>query len=310
MLANVLFWVDRTLLNSDRFAAAVEETMARPDVQDRFATVISQQAASELDVQARVSARLPDELQFLVPLAGDSVTEELLYRVSLRVLSSDFTADLQGDIVRNLHAQVIATLEDNDDRAVHVQGQSLVLDLRPIIERIFERIGLPVPARLQAAGIEGRGVVVLVDESSGLSAASFFVTNRIAILVVSVLIAIACLAGAVLLSGKGIRGVSRAGFAVAAAGLLTMLILAITNFLIPDERVVLRELLHALEQSLRTESLLLVIVGATMVLGTDAGVRTNFTTARRSIATRLQRVSPSSALLMGIGGLILMLWAF
>src|SRR4051812_45871047 len=96
MLANILFWVDHTLLNSDRFAAAVEETMARPDVQDRFATVISQQAASELDVQARVSARLPDELQFLVPLAGDSVTEELLYRVSLRVLSSDFTADLQG----------------------------------------------------------------------------------------------------------------------------------------------------------------------------------------------------------------------
>jgi len=78
LVANVLFWVDRTLLDSDRFADAVDEAMAKPEVQDRMATVISQEGASEIDIQSRLKARLPDELQFLVPLAGDSVTEELL----------------------------------------------------------------------------------------------------------------------------------------------------------------------------------------------------------------------------------------
>ena len=108
-------------------------------------------------------------------MAGDSVTEELLYRYSLRVLSSDITNDVRDDVVRNLHEQVVATLEGDDSKALRAEGDSLVLDLHPFVERVFERVGLPIPNRLQQASAEGKGVVgVLVDDSQGLEAASFF----------------------------------------------------------------------------------------------------------------------------------------
>jgi len=308
VLANHLFWINGTLLNSDNFADAVDVTMARPDVQERLATVISQEAAPEIDLQARLSARLPDELQFLVPLAGDSVTEELLHRVSLRILGSDVTNELRDQVVRNLHAQVIATLEDNDDRALQVEGDSLVLDLRPIVKRIFDRIGQPVPARLQQAGAEGKGVVVLVDDTAALRSASFFVSNRVVFLVLALIIAIGCLAGAAWISGDLRQGLSSAGFAVVAAGIVSLLIVLIGNSFIPDERVVLRELMHSLEQSLRRESLLLVIVGAAMVLGTNAGVQANVSSARRSIEAHVQRFGWGSAALLAMGGLMLLLW--
>ena len=200
LLANVLFWINGTLLNSDNFADAVDETMAKPEVQDRMATVISQEAAPEVDLQARLRTTLPDEVQFLVPLVGDSVTEELLYRLSLRLLSADITADARDAVVRNLHEQVIATLEGDDDKALKAQGNSLVLDLRPIVRGVFERVGLPIPARLEQAGAQGKGVIVLVDDNQGLGAASFFVSNRVVFLVLALVAAIACLASAAWLS--------------------------------------------------------------------------------------------------------------
>ena len=47
LLANVLFWINGTLLDSESFSGAVDETMAKPEVQDLMATVISQEAAPE-----------------------------------------------------------------------------------------------------------------------------------------------------------------------------------------------------------------------------------------------------------------------
>jgi len=104
------------------------------------------------------------------------------------------------------------------------------------------------------------------------------------------------------------QGLSSAGFAVVAAGIVSLLIVLIGNSFIPDERVVLRELMHSLEQSLRRESLLLVIVGAAMVLGTNAGVQANVSSARRSIEAHVQRFGWGSAALLAMGGLMLLLW--
>jgi hypothetical protein len=307
LLANVLFWINGTLLNSDNFADSVDETMAKPEVQDRMATVISQEVAPEIDLQARLRTALPDEVQFLVPLVGDSVTEELLYQVSSRLLSSDVTADARDAVVRNLHEQVIATLEGDDDRALQAQGDNLVLDLRPIIGRVFERVGLPMPARLQQAGAEGKGVIVLVEDSQGLGAASFFVSNRVVFIVLALLAAIASLAGAVWLSRDRMRGISHAGFAVATAGVLTLLLIVIGNSFIPEERVALRELVHSLEANLRKESILLLAVGAIIALGTDPGIRANVAAAQREIGVHVQRVGTGTSLLLALGvvGLLL-----
>jgi hypothetical protein len=309
VLANVLFWVDRTLLNSDRFASAVDEVMAKPEVQDRMATVISQEAAPEIDLQSRLRSRLPDELQFIVPLVGDSVTEELVYRVSLRVLSSDATASARDDVVRNLHDQLVRTLEGDDDKALRAEGDSLVLDLRPLISRVFERVGLPMPARLQQAAAEGRGVIVLVEDNQALGAASFFLSNRVLFLVLALFAAIACLAGAVMLSSDRTRGIAHAGFAVATAGVLTLLIRLIGNSFIPDERLVLRELVHALEANLRKESILLLAIGAIIALGTDAGIRAHVAAAQRSISVQVQRIGTGTSLLIALGVVALVLIA-
>ena len=127
-------------------------------------------------------------------------------------------------------------------------------------------------------------------------------------IVLALLAAVACLAGAALVIGDHMKGLSRAGFAVATAGVLTLLIVAIGNTFIPDERVVLRELVQALETNLRKESVLLLMVGAIIALGTDAGIRANLASARSSISSQMQRVGTGTPLLLALGAAALLLF--
>ena len=103
------------------------------------------------------------------------------------------------------------------------------------------------------------------------------------------------------------RGISHAGFAVATAGVLTLLLIVIGNSFIPEERVALRELVHSLEANLRKESVLLLAVGAIIALGTDAGIRANVAAAQREIGGHVQRVGTGTSLLLALGvvGLVL-----
>jgi hypothetical protein len=113
---------------------------------------------------------------------------------------------------------------------------------------------------------------VLLDDVTGLDQASFFVTNRQTIQVISLAVAIAALVGAIFLSRDRRRGVSRAGYAVLLVGLLTILIVAGVNLVLEaqfEERIAARELLKALEDNLRVQSLALLIAGICIVVLTD-----------------------------------------
>jgi hypothetical protein len=308
LLANLLWWVDGTLFNTDRFAGAVDNTLAQPEVQDRLATVISQEVAKGVDVQDRLQQTLPDDFKFLASFAGDEIEQEVAYRVSLRLLSSGLTADVRNAIVEGLHERVVATLESDNDRLVQAEGNSLVLDLRPAINRVFERLGMDVPDRVQAAEDQGRGVVTLVDNTQALQQASFFVSNRVVFLFLALLLGAACLAGQVLLEPDRMRGASRAGFAIAAVGVLTLLIVFVATQLIPDNRVVLRELVSNFVVNLRRQSIVIVVLGAAIVLLADAKVRASLVSARHSLGTYTQRLGTTPLLIaVGVFGLVLFL---
>jgi hypothetical protein len=308
LLANVLLWVDRTVFDTDRFAEAVDQTMAKPEVQDRLATVISQEVAAQVDVQKQLEGRLPDDLKFIASFAGNEIEETVLYRASHRLLSSGFTADLRNEVVERAHRRLVSILE-SDDAALRAEGDELILDLRPVVNQVFDRVGLAVPARVQQAEAEGRGVVVLMEDTSGLQAASFFVSNRVVFLILALLLGVACLAGFVLLHTNRMAGVSRAGLAVAATGVLSLLLVFIVNQFIPDERIVLRELAHQLQISLRWQSIGIVVIGVAMVLLADAGIRSGLASARSSVGLYWQRLGTGAWLLLAVGacGLLLVL---
>jgi hypothetical protein len=306
-LATVLLWLDLAIFDSGRFARAVSDTLAEPKVQQRLATVISQQAAEEIDVKSRVQANVPENLQFVTKFLSDDVEQSVIYRVTLRLLSSEFTEELSQTVVERLHVRLMNVLEDKG--AVKAENDQLVLDLRPVVERVFERLGLDVPQRLQEAGAQGSGVIVLVEDTKYLQMASVLVSNRNIFLVLMLLASVGCFAGFVWTGTDRVHEVSNTGFAVAATGIVTLLIVFIANQFIPSERVALEALIRNLEGDLRRLCIFLIIIGAAIVATTDLGIRASIHSGYVRVLAASRAIGTGLSLLVAtvVAGFVLLL---
>jgi hypothetical protein len=272
-VANLLIWLDSSIFDSEEFAKSVDSTLDQPAVQQRIGEVIAAEAVEAGDLTTRVQNRLPEEASFLSPII-ETQLQDLIARLTQELLARGIGEDIRNEITIQLHQRLVGVLEDDDQGLVRAEGNQLVLNLAGAGTRVFDRLGITPPARLQG-GAEGSstfGQVVLLDDVTGLDQASFFVTNRQTIQVISLAVAIAALVGAIFLSRDRRRGVSRAGYAVLLVGLLTILIVAGVNLVLEaqfEERIAARELLKALEDNLRVQSLALLIAGICIVVLTD-----------------------------------------
>jgi hypothetical protein len=138
IIGNTGLWVDRTVYDTDNFVATTDDVLDDPDVQE----VLAERFAAELfvaaDVDVRLREELPDGLKFLaLPLSNAS--QEFLRNASLRLLERQPLEDVRNGALRQTHARLINAIEGNSE-AVSTNGDSLVIDLRPVLERVAEDV--------------------------------------------------------------------------------------------------------------------------------------------------------------------------
>ncbi len=306
-LLNHLVWIDTSILDTQEFTDTVTGVLRQDDVRQRTADVLARQAVEAGDLQGRVDQRLPEDTSFLAPIVAAQL-EPLLAQVTERLLATDLAGELETGVVTNLHRQVVAVLEDKG--AVEVQGDAIVLNLQDIEDRIFKRIGITPPQRLQGRLGES-GQVVLVEDASALRQTSFLVKNRIWFSSALLVGAIAAFAGAVMVAPGRRRGLRLVGYSVGAVALLTLLTLLISNLVlnsVAGERLVLREMVRALEGNLRWQSVGLLVLGATLLVLADetilAGV--DKLSARGETALRVFGVGRAALILAAVLAVVLL----
>lgn len=263
---NVMLWVDGTLLDSDEFSQSVEGTLQNDDVQDRFGRGLARFVIERGDLESRLEGELPPRLQFAAPLLSVEL-EPLIAQVVERLLDSGAVERVTQQAIRDFHAGLLALLRD-EDRQISVADGELVLDLNPLLDRLFQRVGVTPPESLGDAGH-----IVILDDTSGLAQASFFVKNSGTLTLLGLLGALLCFAAAIALFARVRLGLRAGGIAALAVGLLTLLTLfAINEVLesISGDRVIARELLRDLESGLRWQSMGLVLAGGCLIAASDA----------------------------------------
>jgi hypothetical protein len=305
LLANVLLWVNSTLISTDGFTAAVNDALDNPEVEQRMADVLAERVVNSDQVQQRIDSELPPNLQLAARAARPQV-ENLVSQVTLQVLESDLTGNLRDTAVRRLHARVLDVLEDRRG-PVEAQNDQIVLDVREIVQRIFDRIGVTPPAAVQQ---ENFGQVVLVRDVTGLKQASTFVRNSTEIAVGAIVIAALLFAAAIFMNRDRRQGVLFCGYAIAAVGLLTLVLLWAGNQVLAssaEERTVLLELVKSLEYNLRLQSLGLIVLGACLVIVADRRLLGFLQSGWNSGAAAVERFGVGRAALIGGAALTLVL---
>ena len=137
LLAN---FVKREALDEDTFRETSQELIAHDDIRDQVAATMVEQLYANVDVAARLEARLPENLQSLAaPIAG--LSREAIDRAARELLERP----QRPDPLRRVRVLVAGSRWSRCSRAtraaLETEGGDVVLDLRPLVVRLGDRFG-------------------------------------------------------------------------------------------------------------------------------------------------------------------------
>jgi hypothetical protein len=307
LAANLLIWADRTVIDRDEFVETVDQTLAKPEVDERIASVITTQIVDSPQYKTFIDENLPSQAAALEPLVRGRARPFIEDAVQT-VLSSELIGSVRNGVLGRLHDQLLAFLE-NERGLTEFQGDALVLDMRDQVNRVLDRLGIDPPEALGGGEGQGEaGTIVLLEDASALRQASWFVQNRAEIIIGLIVLALLCFAAIVLLRRPNSRGFWLVGAIVLAVGLISLFAVPLTNLILGEvmpERIVLQEFVRELLGNLRWQSVVLAILGAIAMVLTDRSVRAHIGQAGNAAVNTVQRVD--STLLLAIAGVLVIL---
>lgn len=155
LLATISVWVERQLLDDETWTETSTELLEDEVIRNTVAIFLVGQLYGHVDVAKQLEGALPGETKRLSgPLAGGLRT--LAEREAGDALAQPPVQSLWEQANRTAHSQLVEFLEGDNDALVAEQGE-VRLDLRTLVKRIGERVGLrDLDRRLpeQAAEIE------------------------------------------------------------------------------------------------------------------------------------------------------------
>ncbi len=139
-LAIFTSWVDRQLLDTDQWVETSGKLLEDEAISDAVADYSVEQLYANVDVSGQLQKRLPDDLKpVAAPLSGG--LREFAMRAAEEALRQPRVQGLWQDANRVAHSQLIEILK-GDNELVSTETGRVVLDLRPIVLQLADRIGL------------------------------------------------------------------------------------------------------------------------------------------------------------------------
>ncbi len=150
------------LLDTDHWVAAIGPTASNPQVQAALSTYLADEIVDATGIDARLETVFPN--QPLVSQAVASSMFNLFQRTLQQVFASDAFERTWIALNRAAHTQLVGALRGESSTLLKIQGNTLYLDLTPLIARGMEQLrqrlpGLAsfvasLPARADAVGID------------------------------------------------------------------------------------------------------------------------------------------------------------
>ena len=313
-LVSVLaIWINRVALDEDTYTDTMSQVLENENVQSVLSVYLVDQLYDNVDVAGELEARLPEDTKALAaPLAGG--LRQVAVPAAERALGSDAVQTIWTEANRRAHQRLLLLLEDEGEFVSTTNGE-VTLDLRDVVLRVGERVGLGARLDEQLPPDAGQIEIIQSDE---LGAAQTMV--RILKFLAYFVWVFAFLAwGLALFLARGRRRQTLRAIALAflVLGLFVLLIRRIVGNRLVDRlvenesvRPAIRDVWSILTETLASSAQTIVIVSVVALLGTWlAGGGGRVTALRRWLAPYFrERV----ALVYGVAAavfLILILWA-
>jgi hypothetical protein len=167
LISSLTVWTRRQLLNTDNWTDLSAQLLQRDDVRAALSAKLVNALFQRVDVAGALEQRLPDQLQAAAPVLAGAL-ENVAPRAANLVLGTAAAQTLWENANRTMHDKLIAVLAGKKLRNVSTEGGDVTLDLRPLVHRLADRLG--VVDKLKARGDPNTGVIVIL-RSNQLEAA-------------------------------------------------------------------------------------------------------------------------------------------
>jgi len=139
-LAIFTSWIDRQALNTDRWVHTSGQLLEDKTISDAVASYAVDQLYANVDVSAVIKQRLPKDVQqFSAPVAAG--VRQVASRAAEQAIQSPRIQQAWKDANRIAHTQLVSILKGNN-QVVSSQNGKVVLNLRPLVLQLADRIGL------------------------------------------------------------------------------------------------------------------------------------------------------------------------
>jgi hypothetical protein len=223
LASSLTLWVQRQLLDTDRWVDTSSQLLQEQDVRDRLAQRLVDGMFEGTEVEQRLEDRLPPSLVPLAaPIAG--ALQNLALDAAENLLERPAVQGLWEDINRRVHTRLVDVLEGNEGGTVTTSGGEVVLDLSPLIARLEDELGVQTNLSPDAGKIT-------IMTSSQLGAAQDAVSTVDALSPILAIVVVVLLVLAVYLA----TGFRREAVRAAAAGVLVVgIVLLLVRRLVGD----------------------------------------------------------------------------
>jgi hypothetical protein len=216
LVGSLTVWTKRQVYETNSVADAGVRLLRDDDVRGALAIYLTDELFAATDVQKAIAEQLPPAGQPLAPVLSGAL-REFTVRAADRLLESPRVQETWELAVRQTHELLLAVLEEKDVRGpITTDGAEVILDLRPLLERLVDQVG--IAARLEPDA--GR-VVILRSEQLDVAKTAMNLVKALSSLLM--FLALGLYAGAVWLArGRRMRVLAVAGAAVFGIGLLLL----------------------------------------------------------------------------------------
>lgn len=220
VMANASTWALQTVLDDVAFTTTVGRSLDAPSLERAVAARASEVAVSAVDV---ADGRLRVLATGVLGLAGSPTRDGIETALEARILAvlDDPTVEAtRDDIVEQIHHALIGAVE-GDDAAVSVQGDEVVVDLRPIVSAATQAIDPRLTGAVMA-DLPVDETRIVVAESEAFETASQALTVLEALRIVIPLVVLIVILAIVGLAHRRTRALGIIGVAVMIAGVISL----------------------------------------------------------------------------------------
>lgn len=221
LVSALTVWSKQQLLDTDKFTSSSAKLLANDEIRATLSNRLVDLLDQRIDVQSQLEEKLPPRAKGAAPAIAAAI-QNSTGQVINAFLGTAQAQAIWERVNRRAHGALVNVLEGKDAGPVSTENGDVVLDLRPLIQRIGDRLG--VGARLKERAPPDSGEIVLL-KSDQLDAAQkgVRVLNALSSWLWFAVVALLALA-VYLAQGRRRTMLEAVGFALLSVGVLLLIV--------------------------------------------------------------------------------------